>query len=298
MRIIAAGAIVLGVLGQAQAAEPTAASLSRRALLAVAFPAWHPDLDASGKPAAAAVTAIALPTVAWPWKARDGAAEPTDQKSSSVHIVPLNVIRLDATHAAMVTWAMSTGDGLEPACDLRQCSYAIGTYFFVLDGETWRLSGRVDVADALGGESPPKTRVESWAGHGFVVGARMPHCDAGACADRLSLLGLAPDQLQFGFQAAVSYMAPGSGDLLCEALLDPAFKPKPDVDYSDAACKSADGNWRIDGDAIRIDFDETTRAGNADRQLDPVTESSFFVRLAPRDHTLKVIEGKLPDYRL
>ena len=283
-------------LGTATADEPTAASLSRRELLGLAFPAWQPALDATGKPAATMIDAIDLPAVRWPWlvKGQDRRGD-IDDPATTVEVVPMNVTRLDDTHAVLTTWALPAGDEREAACDSYSCTYALGTYFFVRDGERWRLSKRVDAAAAAYGSDRPKVRAAAWPGQGFVLGATLKDCHGGACVERVSLLGLAPDQLLFAFDTAISKDDSAANEADCGSIEKPHYVLADDV--PDVHCNEAQGTWRVEGDAIRIDFDETSRRVE-DGKLGPLIRTRYFALLKPRDGKLVLAKGKLGNYGL
>ncbi len=280
------------VASMSDASAQGAGSLSRRELLAEAFPAWKPALDKDGKPAATKIDAISMPGVRWPWDGNVLRGGPGGDDASTVQVVPMNVTRLDETHAVLTTWMLPVGAGQDAACDAYDCTYALGTYFFALQDARWHLSRRVDVASGTYGSVAPKARVEAWPGKGFVLGDSQKHCHGGTCVEHLTLLGLAPDQLMFEFQSNVSL--DDSSVMDCGAALDPAFK-LPEGAPDSFRCEEAQGKWRVDGDAIRIDFAETSRSAS-EGVLEPVTEANFFARLVPKDGKLVIVGGRLGDY--
>lgn len=294
MRLLCTLLLALVACSNASAQDTSAGSLSRRELLAVAFPAWKPTLDKDGKPAATMIEAIDMPGVHWPWLGHDSRGGPDGDGASTVQVVPMNVTRLDETHAVLTTWMLPAGAELEASCDSYDCRYALGTYFFTLQDARWHLSRRVDVAADTYGSDAPKARVEAWPGKGFVLGDSQKHCHGGACVEHLTLLGLAPDQLLFEFQSNVSLEDRSVID--CGEVLDPAFK-LPDGAPDSFHCDEAEGKWRVDGDAIRIDFAETSRSAS-EGVLEPVTEANFFARLVPRNGKLVLVSGHLGDYGL
>jgi hypothetical protein len=277
----------------AMAAEPVSGTLSRRDLLAAAFPAWQPVRDSTGKPSKPSIDAIAMPQVSWPWP-QDGTQD-GDPPATTVQIVPINVTRLDDTHAVLVTWALPVGGGRDAACDFYYCRYALGAYFFTWEGTAWHLGRRIDVAADPYGSEAPKVRVEKWPGRGFVLGASQQHRHGGDSVEHLTLLGLAPDQLTFSFQTDVSKHDGGVRD--CEEVLDPSYKLPQGFEGS-LDCEEAEGTWHVDGDAIRIDFAERSRMTDDGGRLLPLTEANFFARLQPGGGSLRLIEGKLGDYAL
>lgn len=275
----------------AHAEQPLSATLSRRDLLAAAFPEWRPARDLTGKPAATFIDAIAMPQVAWPWLPH----APNADGATTVHVVPLNVTRLDETHAVLVTWALPVAS--DAACDSYFCTYALGAYFFTRSGDAWRLSHRVDVAANPYGSTAPKARVERWAERGFVIGTTQQHQHGGYEVEHVALLGLAPDQLMFSFQTNISKDDNAAHDYDCNGILDPSYVPPVDG-LPPVRCEEADGKWRVEGDSIRIDFAERSRATDETGRLLPPVRKNFFARLQPSSGTLSLVDGRLGDYGL
>ncbi len=280
-------------ISNASAQDLGAGSLSRRELLAAAFPDWKPALGKDGKPVATMIDAIAMPSVHWPW-IDDNFDSGSDDDATTVQVVPMNVTRLDETHAVLTTWMLPIRADVEAACDSYYCHYALGTYFFTLKDARWHLSHRVDVASNAYGSEAPKARVEAWPGKGFVLGDSQKYCKAGYCVEHLTLLGLEPDQVLFEFQSTVAQSGSGIRPIDCSQMLDPSFK-LPEEAPASLECNEAQGKWHVDGDAIRIDFEETSRT-TIDGVLQPVTEANFFARLVPKDGKLVLVSGRLGDY--
>jgi hypothetical protein len=207
------------------------------------------------------------------------------------------VTRLDETHAVLVTWALPVGEGHYTACDSYYCRYALGAYFFTKHGAAWRLSRRIDVAANPYGSTLPEARVQKWPGRGFVLATSQQHQHGGYSVEHLTLLGLAPDQLLFSFQTNISKDDGAAHMYDCKQVLDPSYKLPSDFEDS-INCDEAEGKWRVDGDSIRIDFSERSRATDEAGHLLPITKAKFFARMKPRNGELVLVEGKLGNYRL
>lgn len=300
-RVVAAVLVLASLAASASADEATPSSPTRRELLVLAFPGWRPDSPAevaAGKPA---IRHLRVPKVAWPF--HGGIGDSTNEPRDVVKIAPLEVVRMDETHAVLVTWALSSDDHRAAACDSYYCTYALGVYFFEWSGSAWRLRKRLDVAASIDGSNEPAARVAMWPGHGAVLGVRQSNCHGGDCVEALQLIGLETGRIafRFGMPTGIDEGGMFSPDP-CQDILDHAFKPRPDEDYSAVRCRQAQGDWRIDGDAIRIDIDESTRQGRQDSQgastLGKLRNRHLIVRLVPQGATLKLIQGKVPDYIL
>ncbi|HEY9025896.1 MAG TPA: hypothetical protein VIP05_16460, partial [Burkholderiaceae bacterium] len=287
--------------GSVKAVETAPPAPARRELLALAFPAWHPASPAEVEAGKPAIKRLRLPKVAWPFHA--GIGHGTKQLRDIVEIAPLVVVRMDDMHAVLVTWALPSGDHRAAACDSYHCTYALGVYFFEWAGAGWHLHKRLDVAASLDGSDEPAARVEMWPGHGAVLGIRQSNYHGGDCVDDLHLIGLETSRIAFSFDMPAGIDENGNpGPDPCSDLLDPAYKPRRDEDYSLARCRRAQGDWRIDADAIRVDIEESSRQGREDAHGNPtlgkLKTRNLLVRLVPHGLTLKVVQGKVPDYML
>jgi hypothetical protein len=283
----------------ARADEALAPTLNRRDLLVAAFPAWKPARDASGRPTQAAIPSIHLPGVTWPWT--DKGRRSGRHELEGVNVTAMDVIQLDATHAVLMTLVLPDAAAHEQACDSYSCTYALGSYFFERVDQGWRLSRREDVAGTLDGSAAPRMHVRAWADRGYVVDATTNDCHGGDCVERLALIGVAPNTKVFSFEATIGFDASGFGrpdPEDCERLLERGFKVPDDADYHPGDCARADGSWRVDGEALRIDVDERRRTIADDGSVEPLERTHPFARLVPDHGTLKVIEGTLPNYGL
>jgi hypothetical protein len=128
----------------AQASSADAASgagafsqgLKRADLMRVVFPAWRDANDASSR-----VVDVDLPVRDDSGRLPHAAAQKTE--TTRVEIAPRQVIRLDDTHAVMLTEGVGVAD-----TGVRDDSYAsgawLGAYFFRRDATGWLLDKRVD----------------------------------------------------------------------------------------------------------------------------------------------------------
>ena len=299
--VVASLLVLTFLAGSARADDTSPSAPTRRDLLALAFPGWHPASLAevpAGKPA---IQRLRVPKVAWPF--HGGIGDSTNQPRDIVKIAPLDVVRMDDTHAVLATWALSSDDHRAAACDSYYCTYALGLYFFEWADAGWHLRKRMDVATSLDGSAAPASRVQMWPGRGAVLGISQENCHGGDCVDRLQLLGLETGRIGFRFDMATGIY---EGDRFspdpCSEVVDPAYKPRPEENYANVNCRLAHGQWRVDGDTLRVDIEESSRKAHDDPQGNPVLGKlriqQRVVRLARQGSTLKVVDGKLPDYAL
>jgi len=215
--------------------ELAARSLDRRALMSVAFPD-------GGKPVVLIVNDV------------------------SYDVNPVNVIKFDATHAALITVN-------EQENGSHSRDFLIGAYFFTLKHGAWYLTKRVDSAVELGGEFFSNPKVESWPGHGYVFSVQLGGCWTGYCPTDVAFLELLPNEARFlGGQIDLSAKDLGitvplvrrknpdsSKDVTCEDVLSPGFQPqkykvRDDNNINDYRCYSVSGTWVFRGDELVMSY--------------------------------------------
>ncbi|MCP3024740.1 hypothetical protein [Cupriavidus basilensis] len=173
----------------ASAAVAQADTLKREALILLAFPAWRDD--DKGR-----VVRAALPDPDY-----KGTGEPP-LVEGTIDVKPIQVIRLDDTHAVMLTEGMVVEEG-----GTRNNSHAagawLGAYFFTRDatasGESpggWRLSRRVDGYDFSGGRgSLGESSIAKISATDFALTLTWGGCWQGYCGSWASFYRLAPGQI-------------------------------------------------------------------------------------------------------
>jgi hypothetical protein len=105
-----------------------------------------------------------------------------------------------------------------------------------------------------------------------------------------------PDQLLFEFETELSKDDNAADEMGCYGAEDPDYR-MPQDGVPDFGCFEAEGRWQVEGDAIRIDFAESSRE-IADGNMGPVKKANYFALLKPRDGQLVVVKGKLGAYGL
>ncbi|MBN3728836.1 hypothetical protein, partial [Burkholderia sp. Ac-20379] len=211
----------------ALASSPDAASgaggfsqgLKRADLMRVVFPTWRDANDANAR-----VVDVDLPVRDDAGRLPHAAAPKTE--STRVEIAPRQVIRLDDTHAVMLTEGVGVGD-----TGVRDDSYAsgawLGAYFFRRDATGWLLDKRVDGVDYLGvAGTYGDTSVARIGADEFGVVLTGGGCWQGFCGTWASVYGVAPGRI-----ATYASTVPVDGNNLgasgeCETALQQSGAPK------------------------------------------------------------------------
>lgn len=229
-------------------------------------------------------------------------AKPDAVSSGSEALVEtLDVIRLDATDAVLMTQATPTQDG-QVVCG-HACSYFIGAAFFQHKASGWRLSKRVT---AIAWHSySGKVRAERWPGVGVLFSQIDGSCWQGDCMDSVIMLGLQPDRVLPLLQTSIAADNEGAGiditdsakysDLGCGDLLSPHFTLPADLQLNDSETECLDfkGNWKFDGNRIEFTFRRVSRAVSGGK-LHPLERSISRATLELRSGKLQLVSGELP----
>lgn len=219
---------------------PHAATLERNKLMAITFPA-------SPLPNAKNIQEVALPE----YQAGKGA--PTSAVMSA-SVTPIYVVRLDSTHAVMLTHTMPVGEGNEPMM-CHACPNYIGAYFFALDEAGWRLTNRQDGAATVGVEgSLGKTAIKKMGENEYAFSAEWGSCWQGYCGNWLVLLGLHSSRISV-LSRGIPVSAENTGayqDCWGEEVDDATSKTEAEKPAHE--CFDVNGDWKIEGEKLRVDF--------------------------------------------
>jgi len=268
----------------AVAGASSSPTLNRTELLKAAYPEWDGQR-------------IELPDVAWPWAAESAKNTTSASDSDVVEIVPMNVIRLDDRHAVMVTWARPLADDGTPQCDSYGCLYAVGAYFFTLTESGWIVSRRDEVAAQVYTSGPLKSRVLAWPGHGYLLSMALPFSAQGDEMDDVFLMGVQSDEVSFTGKIPIAESNSQSYEQDCNLFLDAKHEPRQRHGYEQGfECRSGEGKWRIDGDAIAVRYEQLIRGVDANGRLRALKHTIRDVRLVPEAGGLQVVSGELPQF--
>ncbi|MGT2433543.1 hypothetical protein ACU4GI_02115 [Cupriavidus basilensis] len=217
----------------ASAAVAQADSLKREALIRLAFPGWRDD--DKGR-----VVRARLPDQEYKGKGEAPLVEDT------IDVKPIQVIRLDDTHAVMLTEGVTVDEG-----GTRNDSHAagawLGAYFFTRNGEAWQLDRRVDGYDYTGVEgSLGQSSVTKISATDFALTQTWGSCWQGYCGSWASVYRLAPGQISTLLDS-VAMSAENSGalepcaDALAGKPLAPAERGTDSQDDGEQVCYQVEG---------------------------------------------------------
>lgn len=254
------------LLASCQKAETKyAPSLERAGLMSLVFPGWS-DTD-SGRRQTVDLSAIAT--------TKD------DPGSVQSDVLPMYVVKLDDTHAAMLTEVMPGGEE-NNVC--HACSRVIGTYFFSKDNSGWRLTGRQDAVATSGleGNIGDTGIVKISDGH-YALTSAWGSCWQGHCGEWLVVVGLEKDRASV-LTDGIPISAGNNGAFGSCTAID---SPEEEDDLSlHNECIDVQSNWKFQGNRLILNFQGRLRPVDGDRNPLPV-------QLIKQQAVYEVIEDKL-----
>jgi hypothetical protein len=305
-------ALVLASGCARRTAEPVAVTPTADVLMVIAFPQWKRGAEPAGgqKVPPTEVVKIHLPEAPeWsPWLPTPGKELFPQAEPSTAVAIPIDVVRLDQSHAVLLAQSTLLKDG-EVVCGPSCSSYTfIGAYFFTYGGAGWTLSKRVDAA-AFTMYGPNDPRIEEWPGHGFVFSFLDGELHQGATAYSVVLIGLQPDRalplLETSIEADDSGTPVSAGDdaneddgsdIDCGTLMEVAYAPPKNAQFTGVDCQQAGGSWHFDGNLVHFKFSGTKRKDDGHGGLQPIEQWQSKATLQLQGDTLKLIEGTLPEF--
>lgn len=193
-------------------AAPTAnrtasATLQRSELMALVFPGWE-DREASRS------VTVSLPDVS-----NDGKPVSGSESDQRADITPREVVRLDDSHAVMLTETVPLDDQGQ-----RQDSHVagawLGAYFFEQGSDGWMLTRRNDAVDYQGFMgSLGTTKVERIAPQRFVLTTVNGSCWQGYCGSWLSVFELGSSVVRPVLSGIPLAASNGGADEACDKVL-------------------------------------------------------------------------------
>ena len=168
----------------------------------------------------------------------DGQPVPDSDGEEDVEVSPREVVRLDDTHAVMLTETVPL-DAQGNAIDSHPSTAWLGAYYFEQgkDG-LWKLARRKDGVANLGfSGSIGSTRIERIAPQRFVLTVTSGSCWQGACGSWLAVYELGRDAVR-GLATSIALSASNTGgDEGCEPVLEGKKPEEPPRN----ACFDIDG---------------------------------------------------------
>jgi hypothetical protein len=285
----AAAAVAMAAAGDAPRRAP---SLARADLMNAVFDGWRADKPCCWK--------LRVPDgIQWsPWLPTPGET-PDLVDTDPVSVVPLHVVRLDETHAALMTVSAPMDDKGKVLCG-HSCDHYVGVVFFSAEDGQWVQRQRIDAA-AWVAEYPAKNWVQRWPGHGYLVSFTSGSCWTGACSDDVVLLGLQPDHLQpllaTSFDESDAAADAGGTDESCGDLLSHDWQPSPHQRFDlPLDCREASGAWRLDGDHVVFNFRGSSRTSDSKGRAGPLKTWTRQVTLGLQGDRLVPLSGTLPGF--
>ena len=254
--------------------------LDRKDLLALIFPDWQdtaagrnvevdlPNHDDSGRPIAGSET------------------------TSTAAVAPLEVVRLDETHAVMLTEAVETDANGSPLGSHADGAW-LGAYFFSRSAAGWTLNSRIDGFDYQGFMgSVGNTSVARIAPQRFALILENGSCWQGFCGTWLTIFELGKSSVQTLVKSVPLQASNEGSSEACGSML----ASKPSTEKVSYGCFDVTGKFslalgsnELPGD-LRIVFSGNSQV-DSDAPLRPVQETLVY-RYGQQGY--KLISGRNP----
>ena len=291
---VAIMAAVLAIIPTASFAESPStaesATLKRDSLMPVAFPGWRPgDKGVPTNPKVPSSEIVKLSV---------------GGKTSRYFVEPLAVTRLDAKHAAMIASTIPIdpeSGGPDYGCGgSNYCpDYSpIGAYIFTRGMAGWALTRRADLVTTVTGYDVDHFKVQRWPGHGLVVAFATTYGYQSEYVTTLTMISLQPNRVIPLLNTSLSTGADfiDGGELGCEDVLNPKYNQPKNVTINYANCASTLGQWRFEGNRIRLTFRWASRGVDGNGRLAPLKSWKTRAELEWTGGELKLVKGNLPDF--
>lgn len=260
-----------------QKAEPGyAATLERAALMLLLFPTWQASGPGLVQPVDLSATA------------NDKNNTQPDAKRAEVR--PIYVVKLDDTHAAMVTDTRPIAEDDKRPYTCHMCPGIVGAYFFEHDAKGWRLAARQDAAIRSGVEGNiGTTSVAKLADGHYALASEWGSCWQGYCGTWLVVLGL-----KAGKAKPLAYAIPMSADNdgahgACSALDTPPTEPEDKNECFDVRSK-----WKFQQGRLIVNFEGRLSKLNGLNQLFPTENIRQQAVYEVIKDSLELVKGKNP----
>lgn len=275
------------LLAACQKAETRhSATLDRASLMLLPFPTWQDT--GPGK-----VQQVDLSATA-------DAKSKADAVAQRAAVTPIYVVRLDDTHAALLTETVPVEEDSAEPVSCHACAGTVGAYFFEHDADGWRLTARQDAAANSGVEGNiGETSIAKLGDGHYALSAEWGSCWQGYCGSWLVVLGLQANQatlLASGIPVSVN----NDGSYGACSALDAPRKAKAapgkdvDEDSSPHECLDIRSKWRFVQNRLYIDFDGRLSKLGPDEQLLPLEKIKQQVVYEVVQGQLKPASGNNP----
>ncbi|WP_157603852.1 hypothetical protein [Rhizobacter sp. Root1221] len=216
-------------------------TLARNALMALPFPDWAPTGSAQ-------VQAVSLyPTTDVPSEAAAAVVH--------VEVSPVYVVRLDDTHAALVTQVLPVDENNRPY-DGHAHSGMIGAYFFEHSAAGWRMTDRQDfvTTSGVGGNIGTTGITKLGEGH-FAVTAQWGSCWQGYCGRWLVVVGLQGNEATL-LNSGIALSVDNDGARgACSALSGGDPRAAKEADAEKHECLDIQSKWKFQGNRLLVSYE-------------------------------------------
>lgn len=268
----------------APTASTASATLKRADLMALVFPESQ---GPNAKPDQPDVVSL-------PETGADGKTVPDSAAEQNARVSPREVVKLDDSHAVMLTETVPLDDQGQPM-DGHVSGAWLGAYFFELRAEGWKLASRNDAVDYLGFMGNlGTTKVERISPQRFALTITNGSCWQGYCGQWLSVYGLEAGAVRT-LVSSIALSATNEGaDEACEKVLKSRQPEEPprgecyDIGGTPAFTAGADDGTPGE---LRIAFKGERTAGARARRVDTVDTTLVY---AWRNGAYVLSEGKNP----
>lgn len=231
----------------------TTPDLEPTALLRLRFPTWQ----ASG---ANQVQTVDLSAFA---DDKSKAAAASIQAQVSV----LQLVKLDDTHAALLTQAAPVGDDNE-ALGCHACPGTVGAYFFEHTDAGWRLSAQQDAVANSGVEGRVgDTSVAKLAEGHYMMTAEWGSCWQGYCGTWLELVDIQNGRAKQLTPSVRLGVDNDGAHGACSALDSPT--PEAPADQAPSECLDITSQWKFQGSKLVVHYAGRLSQLGKDKQLRP-----------------------------
>lgn len=250
-------------------------TLDRNDLMVLPFPGWTPTGNDKVQPVDLSATTDTPVEV--------GVA------GTSAEISPLYVVRLDDTHAALVTQVLPVDENNRPY-DCHACSGTIGAYFFEHSVDGWHMITRQDSVAISGVEGDiGRTSITKLEEGHFAVAAEWGSCWQGYCGRWLVVVGLQGD-LATRLNPGIALSVDNDGAQGACSALD---SPTPAKEER-SECLDIQSEWKFQGNHLQVLYNGRLSQLGTNGELLPtkkIRERTIYVA-TPGELTL--ISGSVP----
>ena len=252
-------------------------TLDRDALMRLPFPTWQ--ASGAGKVQQLDLSAISRGS---------GDAEASKTRA---FISPMYVVRLDDTHAVMVTetWPTTNGDEL---LDCHTCSGTIGAYFFENSASGWRLSSHQDAVARSGVNGDiGETKITKLANGHFALTAQWGSTWFGYSGSWLVVVGLKADKASL-LESGIPVSIDNDGAYGACSELDNPTAAKEESPQQE--CLDIRSQWKFQGESLLIDFAGSLSKLGPDGKLLPTRKIAQQARYGISANQMNLTKGVNP----